>query len=255
MTTIRINFQGVAVHLVGVIPGVPCRVVFPDATASYLYEDEVLDRHFTSITWESPDINNHEPWFRQHFSVGDPVTEQPFQLDSSMVCLYPLPQWVPNLQLSSEVIYAGRAALYFDIFYGKLSVHRMEHGALFTSLEVEVEDEQPPWLLRVPFHYASVDFGPTPSTPAQWKLPEGVDEISIVNMGKGCNESKLDFALSFLVTRGGIPRDLKDLPGQNGPTPPPCAANLAPHSAKAVPRIVLDALSQSCSASWFPGKP
>ena len=37
MPTIRIYFQGVAVHLIGAVPGVPCRVVLPDATASYLY--------------------------------------------------------------------------------------------------------------------------------------------------------------------------------------------------------------------------
>jgi hypothetical protein len=253
MTTIRINFQGVAVHLVGVIPGVPCRVVFPDATASYLYEGHVLDRHFTSIIWESADVKGEEPWFRQHFSVGDPVTGQKFQLDPSMAGLYYLPKWVPNLQLSSEVIYAGRTALYFDIFYGVLSAHKMKHGALFTSLVVDVEDEQPPWLVRVPFQYASVDFEPNPSTPEQWTLPS--NEISIVNMGKGCHDSKLDFALNFLVTRGGIPKDLKDLPGQNGPTPPPTNVQLAPYPPTAVPSRVLDVLSQACSASWFPGKP
>jgi hypothetical protein len=250
MPTIQIFFQGVAVHLIGAIPGVPCRVVLPDATASYLYEDTVLDRHFTSFQWESPDgTHNRVPFFREYFTVGNPAAGQDFKLDPSMACLYHLDNWVPNLQLSSEVIYAGRTALYFDIFYGTLACHRMEKGALFTSLTIDTVDD--PYLIEVPFHYASFDFDPTPPTPKPWPFPSGVNAISVTNMGDGCPEGKNDFALSFLVTRGGIPKGLKDLPGQD-PGPPPTLCVFAPHDASLIPNKVLDALSAACSASSFP---
>jgi hypothetical protein len=251
MAAIRIYFQGVAVHLIGVVPGVPCRVVLPDATASYIYEDEVLDRHFTSIQWASSDgTQNSVPFFREWFTVGNPVTPQDFKLDPSMAALYHLDHWVPNLQLSSEVIYAGRTALYFDIFYGTLACHYMEpSGALFTSLTVDVTGD--PFLIRVPFHYASFDFDPTPPMPQPWPMPS--DDISVVNMGTGCRGSRNDFALSFLVTRGGIPRGLKDLPGQNGGPPPLLPkGSFAAHDVTKTPKIVLDSLSAACSASSFP---
>jgi hypothetical protein len=250
MPTVQIFFNGVAVHLVGAVPGVPCRVVLPDATASYLYEDSVLDRHFTAIQWESPDgTHNRIPFFREYFTVGNPATPQDFKLDPSMACLYHLDNWVPNLQLSSEVVYAGRTALYFDIFYGTLACHRMEKGALYTSLTIETSGD--PFLIRVPFHYASFDFDPTPPIPQPWPFPSGVDKIAVTNTGDGCREGKNDFALNFLVTRGGIPKGLKDLPGQQpGPPPTPCV--FASHAPGAVPSIVLDALSAGCSASSFP---
>jgi hypothetical protein len=251
MAKITINFMGVAVHLVGVIPGVPCRVVMPDATASYLYDGHVLDRHFTSIQWKDEDgVEQKEEKFRWHMTVGDPESKQPFQLDQSMKELYQLTTWVPNLQLSSEVIYAGRAAIYFDIFYGKLSAHMMEHGALFTSLECETEDDDP-WLLTVPFHYASVDYVPNPPLPQAWPMP--VNNVSFVNMGDGCRSSDYDFALNFLVTRGGMPVGLKDLPGQPI-VPPPVKSKkkFKRFNSKVMPLQAMDALSAACSASWFP---
>ncbi len=250
MPTIQIFFNGVAVHLIGAVPGVPCRVVLPDATASYLYEDSVLDRHFTSLQWNSPDgTHNAVPFFREYFTVGNPM-QQDFKLDPSMACLYHLDNWVPNLQLSSEVIYSGRTALYFDIFYGTLACHQMQpSGALYTSLTVDTVDD--PYLIRVPFHYASFDFDPTPPTPQPWPFPPGVSAISVTNMGDGCKGSKDDFALSFLVTRGGIPKGLKDLPGQ-GTAPPPTPCVYASHNAGLIPTKVLDALSAACSASSFP---
>src|SRR5258708_33749258 len=87
--------------------------------------------------------------------------------------------------------------------------------------------------------------------PQPWPLSSGVEHISVANMGDGCHDSKNDFALSFLVTRGGIPRGLKDLPGQDG-TPPPTPCVFAPHNASLIPNKVLDALSAACSASSFP---
>jgi hypothetical protein len=246
--------MGVAVHLVGVIPGVPCRVVMPDATASYIYEGHILDRHFTSLQWVDPTTSEQIkiPYFRHHVTVGDPVIDQDFQLDQSMAGLYQLTHWVPNLQLSSEVIYAGRAAIYFDIFYGKLSVHQLNApaGALYTRLTIETEEDDPPTLITVPFHYASVDFEPMPPLPKPWVFPAGVDEVSFVNMGDSCNESDYDFALNFLVTRGGIPRGLQDLPG--APVVPPPVKIAPPPNLRAVPLAAMDALSQACSASWFP---
>src|SRR5580765_6232115 len=178
MPTIRIYFQGVAVHLIGAVPGVPCRVVLPDATASYLYPTKgpdgkpqvhELDRHFTFIQWQSADIDDTKPIFREYLTVGNPVTPQDFKLDPSMALLYHLDNWVPNLQLSSEVVYSGRTAAYFDIFYGTLACHRLvENGPLFTSLTIETQDN--PYLITVPFHYASFDFQPAPPTPVPWPL-------------------------------------------------------------------------------------
>jgi hypothetical protein len=253
MPTVTILFQGVAVHLIGAIPGVPCRVVLPDATASYLYEDQILDRHFTSLQWKAPDgTENKLPFFRQYFTVGNP-TSQDFKLDPSMANLYHLDDWVKYLQLSSEVIHAGRTSLYFDIFYGTLACHQMwPGGALYTSLTIETKEGEDPYLIRVPFHYASFDFDPVPPTPVPWPFPNGVDQISVVNMGDGCRGSRYDFALSFLVTRGGIPRGLKDLPGQNEHPPRQDEGAYAPHDPKAIPQRVLDSLSAACSASTFP---
>ena len=254
MPTIQIFFNGVAVHLIGAVPGVPCRIVLPDATASYLYEDSVLERHFTSLQWENPDgTHNVVPFFREYFTVGNPVTPQDFKLDPSMGCLYHLDNWVANLQLSSEVIYAGRTALYFDIFYGTLACHQdPKSKALYTSLTIDTGDN--PFLIRVPFHYASFDFDPIPPIPQPWPFPPGVTSLSVANMSDGCRGSKNDFALSFLVTRGGIPKGLKDLPGQDS-TPPPTPCVFAPHNLAAMPSKVLDALSAACSASSFPKPP
>lgn len=254
MPTVRIHFHGVAVHLIGTVPGVPCRIVMPDATASYLYaqDDEihVLDRHFTSLRWDDGEPPHQKEVFRDWFTVGNPVTPQDFQLDESMKYLYHLDNWVPNLQLSSEVVYAGRTALYFDVFYGKLSCHMAQPSqALFTTLQIETQPDQDPYLIRIPFHYASFDFDPTPPTPEPWPLP--AEDISVVNIGDGCGAAKYDFALSFLVTRGGIPRGLKDLPGESQ-LPKATVDKFPPHSPNAIPLKVLDALSAACSASSFP---
>ncbi len=258
MPTVRIYFQGVAVHLIGAVPGVPCRVVLPDATASYLYptkgpdgmeEVHVLDRHFTSIRWQIPGGEDTMPIFRQYFTPGNPVTGQDFKLDPSMAMLYHLDNWVPNLQLSSEVVYSGRTAAYFDIFYGTLACHELVVGGpLFTSLTIEMQDN--PFLITVPFHYASFDFQPDPPTPKPWPLP--ANDITVANSGEGCAESRYDFALNFLVTRGGIPSGLKDLPGENPTGQTKAARAFAPFDRKAMPSRVLDSLSAACSPSSFP---
>jgi hypothetical protein len=165
-----------------------------------------------------------------------------------MALLYHLDNWVPNLQLSSEVVYSGRTAAYFDIFYGTMACHQLVvDGPLFTSLTIETEDN--PYLITVPFHYASFDFQPVPPTPKPWPLP--MNDIAVANAGEGCANSKYDFALNFLVTRGGIPGGLKDLPGEN-PTFSANAGAYAPFERKVLPSKVLDALSAACSPSSFP---
>lgn len=261
MPTVQIYFYGVAVHLIGVIPGVPCRIVMPDATASYLYstgeeclKDTVeLDRHFTFMEWEDPTGWQHEKFYRERMMIGNPDTSKDFKLDPSMGWIYHLPNWIPNLQLSSEVIYAGRTALYFDVLYGTLAAHRNTvNGPVYTSLTVETEEGEPPQLLRVPFHYASYDFDPQPPDVIEWNDMPSVLHIS--NSGKGCSDPKncYDFALSFLVTRGGIPCGMKDLPGANG-GPPKAWKNAKYKKPKvAAPDHIMDSLSAACSASSFP---
>lgn len=262
MPTVQIYFYGVAVHLIGVIPGVPCRIVMPDATASYLYSSSdtdcqedlhELDRHFTTMSWDTPKGPETERFYRERMMIGNPDTTKDFKLDPSMGWIYHLPNWVPNLQLSSEVIYAGRTALYFDILYGTLAAHRPNpKGPVFTSLTVETEEGEDPQLLRIPFHYASYDFDPQPPDVIEWNDMPRVLHIS--NSGKGCSDPNncYDFALSFLVTRGGMPCGLKDLPGARGGAPRAWKNAKYKKPRVAAPQRIMDSLSAACSASSFP---
>jgi hypothetical protein len=239
MVNLEIHFRGVCTHFHhNFVPGVPHRVVLPNATAvntgvlGWPIEDPTEWKSFFLMphvpvlsldqpeTWPFPPDELFEktghlvtPSRMEILNATDSGISYPppdaVEGSGSFLSLTPqlttfFPQYVP----SNDVLTGGRASAYFDLYAGEIIGHTdVADERVLASLTTD----GPPKLRVSPL--ATVDRTANPRT---YTLPTvtsgGLEHVVLYvgNLGIGCADgiSNFDFLLHYLTAQMGIPRNL-----------------------------------------------
>ena len=224
--SLTIYFRGVCAHFRGVVPGVPHRVVLPDASAlrrgtiniDTESADYVLLPH---VAYVSPGLPTDAPSRditipglidNGHIHAGvrleivnatgplqyvDEDTPETGYYDSipALSGVYPL--YYP----SAETVFGGRALCYVDVFHG-LVRSAIEGDA--RHVRIDVTTNGTPSLRVTP-----LNGDPGDASPKMYIVPIESGHLTIGNVGCYCPSSgDFDFLLNFLTAHGGIPSSL-----------------------------------------------
>jgi len=234
--SLTLKFSGICTHFRnGVVPGVPHRVVLPDATRLQtglitVQEPDgstpppvmyYLTPHFPSIKVVSHEVDLAVPGLiskKGHILSG--VRLQVINaVDGDMVEEdddFPgLTAFVPGYSYSSDVVLNGRAACYFDVFSGTLKTHPPLVPSGPRRVVITVKTDGPPELLVTPL----ISLGEQGKS---YRRLLGTDESPDVTLKVRNVEEVLegyfiaedhgdfDFLLHYLTARGGIPQIIKE---------------------------------------------
>ncbi len=220
MGELNITFSGACVNLFGIVPGVPMRTVLPNAIA--------IRFGVIQVPWRGDQIRNAEYFLMPHVAQardqqfgGSPLPlmgyhltvsnakAQPFCRDTRGFSLY---EFLPDLKLSSSVVFEGNAMAYFDIFGGRVWT---EGSGIFEPrlTRVCIKTEGTP----------KIRLTPLPGNILPVPVPEiETSELWVTNLDlePAVEDTSFDFLLNYLVAEDGIPLRLsKRVPGM--PDEPP----------------------------------
>jgi hypothetical protein len=229
---VSIQFQGICSHFRGVVPGVPHRVVLPDASAArsgmvIVGNDDAwipyaLMPHIAAVFL--PDLPRDQQLTIPRFMAGGVLldglriqianaVDSRMSYDKGYDQVPAISDYVPNANFSSEVVLGGRAAMYFDFFGGtaSLDVRGREMG-----MEIVVETEGDPVLLITPFEPREEPgesaWGETHPVRA-YRMTVATDRLIVGNFDVCTFEDPTaDFLWHFMTVRGGIPAKLSARP-------------------------------------------
>lgn len=237
--SLKVVFSGVSTHFRGgVVPGVPHRVVLPDASRFMVdsisidgYRDPFLyylNPHFAQLEVAStPKVSAVPLDIRGlmkkgailsgiRVQIGNAIPERIFSGDS----IEALTTFDPGYEFSADVVLGGRAVCYFDFYSGNGTWIPPDKKRPAGRYCITVETEGPPWLLVTPLQQ-------TPDVAAITKLVLGNERHVTLHVRntESVNEAKynqpkgdFDFLLHYLTSRGGIPKRLvKKTPGLDKP--------------------------------------
>jgi hypothetical protein len=224
MSLLTINFHGICVHFKNVLPGIPHRVVLPDAMAVRFGTVSVATQpddappaayyllpHYAFLRPEptSEIAGDHTRVLDGvHLQILNPSKHQPTADPVDPLQPFSLRQYAPStLTYSDEVVMGGRAAAYFDLYGGAVETKAMPAGARYTS--VTIETDGPPQL-------RSTTFPGSHGGVQSEVLTIDAPVLTIANMDFDApdEDDNVDFLLNYLVARDGIPRFLeRPVPG------------------------------------------
>jgi hypothetical protein len=222
MGTLSLYFHGACTHFRGVVPGVPHRVVLVDAMNIRFGEFAVRNQksiskstlytlmpHVAQVSDVRAEHDLTVPGVMDegfldtgaHFRVVNAVGALEYPNDYATIP--PMTAFVDHYHYSTEVVLGGRAACYFDLFSGVLSIAK-------GHLAVDIRTEGSPILRVTPFdnNLAARDIV---------LGDEAVLSISnrdVVGAALGAEGSEEDFLLHFLTDVRGIPRVLTQRPAE-----------------------------------------
>jgi hypothetical protein len=213
---LSIHFHGICTHFRGIVPGVPHRVVLAD-TMSILGGAITVGTNPAAPYMFSPHIPLLLPG-----KGGSLKGEAPGYLDGGLITngirlqilnardkelTYPdqafendipsLSTFMPTYRPSTEVVYAGRASAYFDVFAGEVRT-RSKGQAYHTAIDVHTDGD--PILLVTPL---AGDPHASPAPSFQLTVT-GTEVLKVANYCLDTNE--FDFLLNYVTAEGGIPR-------------------------------------------------
>jgi hypothetical protein len=251
---IEIEFQGICSHFLNTVPGVPHRVVLPDATL-YLTGEMV-----TPVVTESGKLGASDPlayMLPPHFAQVYVVDDQGVATSiAAYVADAGISQWIGNMGLlqvglglqvvnacqtdlqypdqtfaqyipsirpyvtdyrySNNVVQGGRAACYVDLFRGSVGVRRFGE-ALHAVAWMETEGAPIVQLSTL----APPDQVPGSSLSRIYNatmLPLRT-RLVVANRGFNCSDARFDFLWHLSTNETGVPRYLPQPPyGFNGST-------------------------------------
>ena len=224
--SLTIDFRGVCAHFRGVVPGVPHRVVLPDASAIRRGtividgepQDYVLLQHTAYVSPgppaepPCPDItvpglieNGHI-----HRGVRLEIVNATGRLQyvddrtpetGDFEVIPQLTDVDPGYYPSAETVFGGRALCYLDVFHGEIR-SALDGGARHARIVVTTEGTP---LLQV----TPLTGDPSEFAPKIYTIPIDTRHLTIGNIGPHCPSSgDFDFLLNFLTAHGGIPSRL-----------------------------------------------
>ena len=221
--SLTIYFRGVCAHFRGVVPGVPHRVVLPDASA--------LRRGTIAIAGESHDyvLSPHTAYVSPTLPTDPPCQDITVQgliekghiyggvrleivnatgrlqyVDDRTGNFDVIPQLTgvdPLYYPSAETVFGGRALCYLDVFHGKIR-SALDGGARHARIVVTTEGT--PQLQVTP-----LTGDPSAVAPKVHTIPIDTGHLTIGNISPQCESAgDFDFLLNYLTAHGGIPRRL-----------------------------------------------
>jgi hypothetical protein len=213
---LKITFQGVCTSVFGVVPGVPMRTVLPNAMAIRFGAVKVpgSDGAPHNVDYY---LMPHIPLIRDRMTNGRHLLldglymkivnaiPQPFCWEPGG---YSLTEFRNDVQLSSNVVFEGNAAAYFDVFCGRVWTEGAEDEPFTTH--VSIKTEGPP----------RISIKSLPGAITQFETEQTIDtgELWVTNLDvqAAVEDTQFDFLLNYLVAAGGIPKELhKRTPGMS----------------------------------------
>ena len=219
MGELTIDFRGLTTHFLNVVPGVPHRAILPDAS-SVRFGFTTLPTQGDPIPWVlTPhisflQIDSGNPddltvphamksgWIYSgvHLQLANASPNQGLAYDDDYFeRIKSASGFVENYKFSNDVVHGGRAASYFDLDSGHVSVW-MEGASVHTRVKVHTEGA--PALRVTPFPAGRARTASTLLTFADKAT------LQVANLGLGCGDTHLDYLLHFLTAEGGIPQHL-----------------------------------------------
>lgn len=235
MGSITITFRGICTHFHhGHIPGVPHRVVLPDAAALRFGEIRMPSKGPLQPTEATYYTLPHFPFLHRHplFDDAPPglpldglplfgatvrvvnAIEQEMRYGPDFESrIRSLRDFVPDFEPSKEVVRGERAAAHVDIHGGEVSVI----GYDVPIVTVRIETDGPPLLEIVPFR--RVQF--FENREIQFDTDDAAITIANLEIDRPDDAPQYDYILHYLNDRRGVPVKLTQaLPGMSDhPTP------------------------------------
>jgi hypothetical protein len=258
MGQVKVIFHGVCTHFIGVVPGIPQRVVLPDASAFRIGLLRVPDHgegsyalmpHFPILRLADPAVQDQisipavidrgNILDSVHLQIANAVGPTP-QPDLVALGVPSLRTFVHDYVYSEDVITGGRAGVYFDIHHAAAeTVTEFDNGGL--EVVVTIETAGPPILRATPF------FGGTPHDFPLLAPNDPAESVNlwVANQGMDCDseENNFDFVLHFLTGRSGIPQNFTRMP-----------FGLVTPNLSLVPQPTFDALADSLKTLDYPAR-
>lgn len=251
--TLDIHFRGICSHFYdNVLPGVPHRVVLPDATA---IRPGLLTGPDTLVKKSKDPMDWLMYVLLPHFAMVQCATAPSLNVDGILLdgliftsarlvvsnviettVTYPPPEELPppsnpditylpfedvpalhsfvsHYAYSNDVVLGGRASAYFDLYGGQ--VFAFQDGES-KRVAARVMTAGPPQLRITPLMIKDMPL-PTTIIPLTSDPQTRHAEMIIANAAMSCIEAEYDFLLHYLTSTAGIPRALKQtLPGMHG---------------------------------------
>jgi len=225
MSKLKIEFHGICVHFMDIVPGVSHRVVLPNAIGVQFGKVHVMDSE--PVTSPAPYyLLPHYAYLKTTAEADPTILEgvhlrilnakrQPRHYPEKIFEPYRLSHYVPRtIGYSNEVVLGGRAAAYFDFHGGDWATPTTERGARYTT--VELETHGPAKIAITPFP-GSLATARTEIV----KVDEGWISVGNIDVDSVDEDVEFDFLLNYLVTQEGIPEVLtRAVPGMPGGVPP-----------------------------------
>jgi len=230
MGQVKVIFHGICTHFIGVVPGVPHRVVLPDSSALQLGIVEVeasqgtyfLMPHFPVLRMQDAAVHeginvegaiergNITDGVRLQIANARDTGGNHYGPEFNKVVPH-VAEFVDRYVYSDEVVTGGRAGVYFDLWNATI-----EQWLPSVSIDVvaTIQTDGAPALLVTTF---------ADGHPHRFDLatdPDAEVRLWVANQGMDCDTpmNSFDFLLHYLTNRTGIPRHLKQpTPGMATP--------------------------------------
>lgn len=239
METLQITFSGVCTHFRDVAPGVPHRVVLPDATAVHF--------GYVHLPWQG--VGTSVPYYLlPHFplilgltssgpitvpgviddgvvydgatlqivnAIGDQVEHTSFDETPSIT------QFVPQYNYAEDVVLGGRAGCYIDVLTGTVSTIPALSDLAPSHIMIEMQTDGPPVLQVTPFR-SRATAAKVVTVTLEKKAGASCYQLTVGNMDfdSGDTVQNFDYLLHYLTARGGIPKVITGATPGMTPDPP-----------------------------------
>ena len=231
MAELKITFKGICGHYTGVVPGVPHRVVMPDASGVHFgtvicpTENGGMEMTYCllphQVMWwtghdEAPDKGDYV-LVPSRLRIVNAVADRKLTYESSYVSVSRISDFVPRFNYSRDVVLGGHAAAYFDVFGGTVRAHTDKNRMI--TVEITMETDGPPVLGVTPFalngHPDECGVYKNIGVP-ELEIPLENTRLSVANSDIDARDEDktFDFLLHYLAAEDGIPALLqKATPG------------------------------------------
>lgn len=214
--SVTIHFDGICTHFRGIVPGVPHRVVLPDAKDARTGKIQVGDDE--SVPYDIPShraklMSGNNPVAVTiddlivdgvlqegvRLQVANPVAGQSltYPADGLYDQMPPLTAFLSGYRPSADAVLGGDAICYFDFFEGVVTTTTDGPGGP-THTCITVQTNGAPTLQVAPLHG-----DPTAGTVHALRPVPVPSVVSIENFCEHGGE--FDFLLNYLTAEGGIP--------------------------------------------------
>lgn len=214
--SVAIHFDGICTHFRGIVPGVPHRVVLPDAKDARTGEIQVGDGE--SVQYSIPShraklMSSDAPVAISidgliadgvlqegvRLQIANPLAGQSltYPANGDYDQMPPLTGFLSGYRPSADVVLGGDAICYFDFFEGVVTTTTDGVGGP-THTCITVQTDGAPMLQVAPLHG-----DPTAGSVQAFKPVQIPSVVSIENFCEHGGE--FDFLLNYLTAEGGIP--------------------------------------------------